>query len=507
MNLVLDATGRAGIAVEDLQPCLAGVDLQGIPVMLDAGPASRAAAAELAELWKQAGVDLSSATAYLGCDPVAGLAQEGGLPQPAERLYDQLAELTRWAAAAPQVRTLPVRETVWHDGGADHALSLGLTLAGAAHALREMEQRGIDLQEAVGRIHFHVCVDADFFMSLTKLRALRLLWSRMQSAAGLDPQAAWIHARTSRRMASFLEPYPNLLRGTTAAMSAVLGGVESLHVDPFAAPAAGQPDEFGRHLARNVQLILAHECHLGQVTDPAGGAWHPEKLTADLAARAWEHVRAVEQAGGVIPALRSGLIQEKVSAAAAERRRRLSTGRDAMVGVNRYCDPGTILAKPSPADLVDTPPESQMVDPIRARRDAEPFEAIRRRVLSGGERPATRVGCICLGDPARYMPRLDFVRGFFQAGGFTVVLGDFAEAPDDAARLAEQGKKEEAKGVLGKAAAGLAAAPASPAVRAEMDHAERYKNSLDTMGDMSSESAKEAQKTIKYRAYETLRQR
>lgn len=432
VNLVLDPAAGP----HDLKTCLSGVGLQAVPVMIDAGGAARPVAAGLEALWDSAGVDRDRVRAYLGCDPVAGLAQDGVLPQPAAELYNQLAELTRWAADAPLVRTLPVRETVWHDGGADHALSLGLTMAGAAHVLQEMDGRGIQPADAVRRIHFHVCVDADFFMSLTKLRALRLLWSRMQSAAGLDPRAAWIHARTSRRMASVLEPYPNLLRGTTAAMSAVLGGIDSLHVEPFTT-AAGQPGELARRLARNVQLILAHECHLDHVADPAGGAWHPESLTADLAARAWEHLREVEQAGGILSALGAGLVQEKIAAAAAERRRRLAIGQDAMVGVNRYCDPGTALEETAAAPA-QTRPEASTCEPVPVRRDAEPFEAIRRRVLTGGERPATRIGCVCLGDPAGYMPRLDFVRRFFQAGGFRVVAEGFVDSADGAAAIAGQ---------------------------------------------------------------------
>ncbi len=479
VHLVLDAAGQAGqdplsaaagavgasgtsvADLQDLQAALEGVDPAGTPVMTDGGAAALPLAAMLALWWEGAEVAPGQRCGFLGCDPVAGLAQQGRLPVPMGRLYDDLALITGWAADAPRVRTLPVRETIWHEGGAHHALSLGLTLSGALHLLREMEARGIAPDAAVARVHFHICVDTDFFMSLAKLRALRLLWSGVQAAAGLEPLPAFIHARTGGRMMAAVEPYPNLLRVTTATMAAVLGGADSIQTGCFDR-ALGLPDEFSRRLARNVPLILAHEVHLDKVADPAGGAWYPERLTADLAARAWEHARAVEQAGGIVAVLESGWVQERIAAVAAERRRRLAVGKDAMVGVNRYCDPqaspmpsrknddaGIEAARKAELDgrapwgsglatgfdgmiqavragarlgaLIDPGPDDLMVDPVPARRDAEPFEAIRQRVLSGGDLPATRVCCACLGDPARYMPRLDFVRGFFASGGFQVL--------------------------------------------------------------------------------------
>ncbi len=445
VNLVVAPEARSeGTRVadrQDLATILAGIDLQHVPVFIEAGAAARQVAGWLADLYAESGVDLARVRGGLGCDPVAGLAGAGRLPVPLDELYDQAAALTAWAADKPGVRTLPVREEVWHEGGADHALSLGLTLSGALHVLREMESRGLAPAETARRIVFQVAVDTDFFMSLAKLRALRLLWSGIQRTAGLPPAPAVIHARTSRRMMAAWEPYPNLLRVTTAAMAAVLGGVDSLHTGCFD-EALGPPDEFSRRIARNVQLILAHEVHLDHVTDPAGGAWYPEKLTADLAAAAWEHTRAVEEAGGIVAALETGRVQEQIGKVAAERAARLATGRDAMVGVNRFVDP-----EARPLDAQPTAPDSQTeqddqepggdgVEPITLRRDAAPFEAVRARVRAAGDQPAVRVFCACLGDPARYMPRLDFVRGFFQVGGFTVLAEGFGRTAAEAAAAA-----------------------------------------------------------------------
>ncbi|MBU2500362.1 acyl-CoA mutase large subunit family protein [bacterium] len=494
VNLVLDRAGMLGgdpvtasagdvgsggtsIAdLVDLTLALEGVDLSRTPILIDGGAGAVPLAAMLVQLARTRGIDPARLEGCLGCDPVFGLVREGSLPQPAAVLYDQLADLARWAGArAPRLRTLPVHETPWHEGGADDALSLGLCLAGAVHVLREMEPRELDLAAAVGRIHFQVSLGGDFFMGIAKLRALRLLWSRIQEAAGLAPVPAFIHARTSRRTLAAVDPHVNMLRTTIGAMAAVLGGADSLHTSPFDEP-LGRSDAFSRRIARNVQLILRHECHLDQVADPAGGSWYPEKLTGDLATAAWGHFQGVEAGGGILALLEGGQIQHRVAAAALARAERLATRRDVMIGVNQYAIAGEVLGNGEPsrpegfaerrarevagrrgnapaetgfaamiegaaagatiAQLLPGSSPEGAVMPIPLRRDAEPFERLRRRVADLGGGSGTTVFCACLGDYARYMPRLDFVRRFFQVGGFKVKADAFFADPMAAAEAA-----------------------------------------------------------------------
>jgi len=428
INLILDGAGPRGTKVAhiaDLGEALEGVDLASTPVFIQAGVDHRRAAEDLWALCAALGFDAASLTGRLGCDPMAGIGTEGELPVPAGQLYDELADLTR--KAAPGLHTLPVYEDPWHDGGADGALGLGLTLASAVHALREMEARGLSLEEAACGVHFNLCIGSDFFLEIARLRALRVLWSSIMTACGVEPSAASlkIHARTSRRTGTVLDPHVNMLRATTQAMSAVFGGVDSLHVAPFDETSKG-PDEFNRRIARNVQLVLKHECHFDHVADPAGGSWFVEKLTADVAVKAWEHFQAVESAGGMGASLEKGLVQEWVATAAAERAARLATRREVMVGTNQYPDPN--LMKTLAAE------ESGMGIPLR--RDGMPFEALRARVERLAGSPEGRVFCACLGDVARYMPRLEFTRRFFRTGGFEVTGDSFATTAAQAAELA-----------------------------------------------------------------------
>ncbi len=520
VNLVLDKAGLKGMdpdqcpaelvgaqgtsiaSMADLEVALDGVDLETTALFLQTGSAALPVTALLLAMLKKRGKYPNKLSGCLGSDPVFGLAEMGQLPLELGRLYDELATISRWSAQeAPALKTLPVHEDPWHDGGADSALSLALVLASAVQMLKAMQQRGLDPETAAARIQFNLCIGSDFFMEIAKVRALRLLWSDILDAAGCPEVAssARIHARTSRRTQSRLDLHVNMLRVTTQAMSAVFGGVDSLHVSPFD-EVDSVPDEFSRRIARNVQLMLSHECHFDQVRDAAGGSWYVESLTRDLAEKAWGIFQEIEAGGGIIEGMKTGWVQDRVEAAAELRKSRLATRKDVLVGTNQYADPletkhetrqvdhstvhacraevmkkmrisgaqdehmlvlgrlekimdaesGDLLALLCDAathgatlgeltDILrhDTDP-GLSVRTIELRRDAEPFEDLRRQVAalqSGG-----RVFAMCLGDVARYMPRLDFTRGFFQVGGFEVLeLGSFTSAFDAVKAADESG--------------------------------------------------------------------
>ena len=532
-----EGTSLASLA--DLSVALDGVDLAETPIFVQAGTAAFPVLSMLLAEVKRRGLDPRILRGCVGCDPVFGLARDGRLPLAVDRLYDELAATTVWAAkTAPGLRTLPAWEAPWHDGGADSVLGLGLTLAVAVEHLRQLEKRDVPVDLAQAHVQFNLSCGPDFFMELAKLRALRLLWHRVTTACGCDDDAgqAWIHVSTSGRNQTVHDPYVNMLRATTSAMSAVLGGTDSLYVLPFDA-VDSLPGEFSRRIARNVQLILAQECHFDAVSDPAGGSWYVEKLTVELAKGAWEVLQAIDAAGGIIEALKLGVVQDKVAEVATQRTERLATGRDVLVGTNRYpaadepdrqcrtIDHEDLARRRSEAvrklrtDTDNAAHQRVLVElekiltadrehwletmteavgqgatlgevvailrhdtdsdldiqPVPERRDAEPFERLRAQVAArAAAEPADgRVFCACLGNVARYMPRLDFVRGFFQAGGFEVRSEAwFEDAPSAVAAAADDGARfvvlvglDDTYAELGEATArGLSQMPTPPKI-------------------------------------------
>jgi methylmalonyl-CoA mutase len=358
LNMVLDQATRNGndpdwarpeevgfgglsiATVGDLDRALDGIDLEKTSLLVRSGASAMPFAALLVALARKR---KKTPTALRGCvemDPLGVLSHEGRLPQSFEGAYREMAVLTRWAAErAPQLQTICVHSRAWHESGGSAVQELAFCLATGVEYLRQMSQRGLDVNLVAPRLRFHIIVGENFFMEIAKLRALRMLWSRVAAAAGGDDQAQrlTLHVRTSRWNKTVYDPYNNLLRGTVEALAGVLGGCDSMQVGAFD-EVVRRPDDVSQRLARNTQLILQRECHLDHVIDPAGGCWFVESLTADLANKAWTLFQEVEKIGGMAAALGAGFPQKSVAATAADRIKAVTRRRDSVIGLNQYAN-------------------------------------------------------------------------------------------------------------------------------------------------------------------------
>ncbi len=547
VNLVLDTASQAGLdphqaaeaqvgaggtsigSLADLAQALEGVDLASTPLFLTSGSSALATAAFVVAHLKATGTDLTQATLSLGFDPLGTLAGKGTLPMPLDQAYDELAELTRYALQhLPKTRTLAVCGHPYHEAGANAVQELAFTLATAVDALRAMETRGLDLDQVAPRFQFRLTVGSQFFMEIAKLRAARLLWAQViQACGGSDASAKMaLHARTGRFNKTQFDPHVNLLRGTTEAFSAVVGGADSLHVGAFD-EVLGLPSDLGRRIARNTQLMLREESKLDHVVDLAGGSWYIERLTHELATAAWKLFQEVEGLGGMAKALETGFVQKGIADIAAARRKAIVQRTDFILGTNQYANAGEslpdvkkvdgskvlalraktfeggaalagrgfedLVAAASSASLGQLVaalgrPGGPSVEALRGHRAAEVFEILRKAVLTarqGGK--DGRIFLANLGPVGAYMPRLDFTRGFFQVGGFEVLDGaSFATPAEAAAAAAEAGVRivvavglddtyVEAVPELAKALKALPNPPKVLVAGLLKDHAEAFK--------------------------------
>lgn len=248
-------------------------------------------------------------------DPLAEWSVNGTLDRPLTTLFDEMTGLANWATShAPQFKSVGIDVCPYAEAGASIAQELAIAVATAVEYLRAMIRRGVTLADAASCICFQLSVGADFFMEIAKLRALRTLWSNIVKAFGGDDESCKtvIHSVTTRHNKTEHDLHVNILRVTTEAYSAVLGGCDTLDVAPFD-DILGLPDELSRRISRNIQAILKDECHGDKVIDPAGGAWYTEKMTQDLSKKAWELFQDIERAGGMVEALKAGLVQNMVA--------------------------------------------------------------------------------------------------------------------------------------------------------------------------------------------------
>jgi len=294
------------------------------------------------------------------------------------------------------------------EAGADAIQQLGIALAAGVEKLTKLcEDRPVDV--AAREIEFVFAVGSTYFFEIAKLRAARMLWARAVAAfapTDLDSCRMNLHVRTSRMNKSFCDPYTNVLRATTEAMSAAIGGCETLTVQPFG---------FEEHLALGVQRVLAEEAHLDAVADPAGGSYYIEALTASLAREAWKLFQRIEAGGGYSQALSAGWLAEEIAKSRAGREKAVSSRRRALVGVNNYPDlGGKVLAAVTNPETGD-PPFPQF-------RLAEPFEKIRERTERHAEATghAPRVLLLKRGDVKMRTARANFALNFFGCAGFAI---------------------------------------------------------------------------------------
>jgi methylmalonyl-CoA mutase len=473
-------------SLDDLDRALSGVMLDLIHLRLDAGGHGRQMAALVLALAERRGHQLSDLSLDLGLDPIGAMAAQGRMSASwdavAQRMGDTLNHLIAQGFAG---RAFLADGRVYHEAGASEAQELAVVLATGLGYLRALEVRGHSLDAARRAISFLLVADADEFLTVAKLRALRRLWARVEQACGLEPKPIRLHAETAWRMTTRRDPWVNMLRATVAVFSAGIGGADAITVLPFTA-ALGLPDAFARRIARNTQLILLDESNLSRVADPAAGAGGFEALTDALCEKAWTQFQEIEREGGILESLKGDTLQARIAAVRAQRERAVATRKEPITGTSEFPninEADVAVLFPSPmwggargggdgAELdqrgAHTPsstsspqgggeqvaatettfaalvrmavqgatlpqlagtasgPSPVSIAPLPSIRTAEPFERLRDRAdayrTKTGERP--KVFLANLGPISAFTARATFAKNFFEAGGIEAVMND-----------------------------------------------------------------------------------
>jgi methylmalonyl-CoA mutase len=264
------------------------------------------------------------------------------------------------------------------EAGANQALELAFTLANGKEYVKTALAKGLDVDEFAGRLSFFWAVGMNFYLEIAKMRAARLLWYRIMSGFGAkNPKSLMLrtHSQTSGWSLTEQDPYNNIVRTTIEALAAVFGGTQSLHTNSFD-EAIALPTEFSARIARNTQLIIQEETHICKVIDPWAGSYMMEKLTQEMADKAWSILEEVEALGGMTKAVDSGWAKLKIEASAAEKQARIDSGKDVIVGVNKYK-----LDKEDPIDILEVDnvkvrqQQIERLQRLRATRDAKAVQA------------------------------------------------------------------------------------------------------------------------------------
>ena len=379
---VVGDVGKAGVAidsVEDAKILFDGIPLDQMSVSMTMNGAVLPTLANYIVAAEEQGVSQ---------DQLAGTIQNDILkefmvrntyiypPAPSMRIVADIIGYT--ATNMPKFNSISISGYHMQEAGATLEQELAFTIADGMEYVRAAQAAGLDIDAFAPRLSFFFCIGQNFFGEVAKLRAARLLWAKVMKDLGAKSDKSMMlrtHCQTSGVSLTEQDPYNNVIRTAYEAMSAVLGGTQSLHTNAFD-EALGLPTEFSARIARNTQLILGDETDVTKVVDPLAGSYYVESLTAALADKAWELIEEVEEMGGMTKAIEAGMPKMRIEESAAKRQARVDRGEDIIVGVNKYV--------PEDVELVDVLDidntavrESQVrrLEEIRASRDQAACDA------------------------------------------------------------------------------------------------------------------------------------
>lgn len=368
------------------------------------------------------GTDPHQVHGAIEADPLGRLMLNGTLCIPPEAGLEYLAGLTKSALVLPNFRTIHIGASAIANSGGTLTQELAFALSMGNEYMSRLTERGLSASEAASKIRFSFASGPDFFPEIAKLRAARMLWSLIQKGYGNEEDASarmMIHSVTARWNTTAYDPHVNMLRTQTEAMAAVLGGADSITVEPFDT-AFRKPDEFSLRIARNQQLILKEEAGFGKVVDPSAGSYYIEKLTEQFASAAWKLFTEVEQQGGFLEALKKGFIQEAVSQSSLKRKKDVSTRKTVLLGTNQYPSGREKLSSNAdPSIMFPTETKGTDVRPLRPFRASGEFEKIRMSVEGSGKKPV--VFLLTIGNPVMRRARAQFSQVFFECAGYRVI--------------------------------------------------------------------------------------
>ncbi|MDI3521554.1 MAG: methylmalonyl-CoA mutase [Anaerophaga sp.] len=395
----------------------------------------------LKEWLHEKNANLKEVKGSLNFDPLGNLTITGKTCVPLEELLDNSAELVKEGKEMELFQPLTVNAKHFNNAGASIVQELGFGLAMANEYMAQLTKRGINVDDAARSVRFNFGIGGNYFMEIAKLRAGRLLWAKIVDAynpSDKEVTKMHTHCETSEWNKTIYDPYVNMLRTQTEAMSATIGGTDSLTVAPFD-QVFRQPNAFSERIARNQQLLLKEEAYFSMIVDPSAGSYYIENLTDSIANEAWKLFLEVENKDGYTEALKEGVIQAHVKETSGKRKKDLARRKEILVGTNQYPNNlESVSSEISEERTFTDSEEGTEIEPIPLYRGAEEFEALRLATEKAAKRP--KVFMLTYGNLAMRLARSQFSGNFFGCAGYEIIdnLGfDTVEEGVEAARKAK----------------------------------------------------------------------
>ncbi len=423
---------------DELDKLLKEVVIQCIGLYFKSGQNTPEFLKYLSEVVEKRGLnkaEISGATCF---DPLGYLTLRGAWTDSEEADFNALSESIKFAKEAlPNYRVISISGQHFTNAGASCVQELGYSLAMAAEYLTKLSELGLDPADIAHHLQLNLGVGTNYFMEIAKVRAARLLFSKLFEAYGVD-KCIFINSYTSSFQNTVYDPYVNVLRSTTEAMAATIGGTDALVVKPFDEEFKAN-NKFSDRISRNIQVILKEESYFDKIADPSAGSYYIENLTDSVIDEAWKLFLDIDAKGGYLKALKDGIIQSDIEGVAAKRSMNIAQRREILLGTNQFPNFNESIKNNIDTSILskEKGPEGDVVKTIKKFRGAEAFEALRLATENCEKRP--KAFMLTIGNLAFRKARATFSCNFFACAGYEVVdnLGfDTAEAGVKAAEEA-----------------------------------------------------------------------
>jgi methylmalonyl-CoA mutase len=344
-EIVMGDVGKAGVAidsVEDMKILFDGIPLEKMSVSMTMNGAVLPVLAAFIVAGEEQGLDKKVLSGTIQNDILKEFMVRNTYiypPEPSMRIVADIIEYT--ANEMPKFNSISISGYHMQEAGANNVQELAFTLADGMEYVRAAMSKGLAVDDFAPRLSFFFAIGTDFFMEIAKLRAARTLWARiMQDFGAKDEKSLTLrtHCQTSGVSLTEKDPYNNIVRTSYEALSAILGGTQSLHTNSFD-EAIALPTEFSSRIARNTQLILQNETGVTNTVDPLAGSYFVEKLTEDMCSAAWKIIEEVEEMGGMTKAVAAGMPKLSIEESATKKQAKIDSGKRIVVGVNKFKNP------------------------------------------------------------------------------------------------------------------------------------------------------------------------
>ncbi|MGX8712128.1 MAG: methylmalonyl-CoA mutase family protein [bacterium] len=461
-RLALDAVQRGATAlgfcakgvksVDDLATLLKGIYINAVSINFMCSDDYLQLLKLYVEYAKKNGFDPKELCGSCEFDPFRYALKHGRFHRGEEGDLEMAKQLVDYGhEELPKFRVITVHGSFIHNAGSNIVQELGFSLAAANELVACLTDMGCKVHRVASRIVLNVGIGSTYFMEMAKIRAARLLWSKIVEQYKPECDCAYklfIHATTSEWNQSVYDPYVNMLRSTTEAMSACIAGADSISVLPFD-NAYKEADDFGYRIARNQQLLLKEESYLDKIADPAAGSYYIENLTDQIAKGAWEHFLKIEEMGGFCKAIRQGYVQDEVEKTARQRDLDIATRKTTILGTNQYpnllekmeekVESGKSKAK-SDKCCCCCGEKGEEIRIMKPYRGAETFERLRLATERSGKRP--KVFLLTYGNLTMRKARAGFATNFFGVAGYEIIDNPGFASPEEGAKAALESKAD-----------------------------------------------------------------